>query len=235
MWSLYARRNKIPETQDLFFYSLENLKSIQRKKAICQDAVFYAILYGDYDYALKILDVSRQTYFWYVLFANIYITKIHSKFIPTIREPKSYVKFLESKNPMDIAIYKEFKHVVVYSLESNYYIFGTPDSPVNAVLDFRKSYHTKNIDFSKSKEIITNRKKTHQTCYEVKVIVQFLYLLNQKERALSYLKEINEPSTKIDAIVELAWLALANGNIEDAKNFLKMISPWEKLKIYLQL
>lgn len=235
MWSLYSRRNNILEKKDLFFSSLANLKSLQRKKAICQDAVFYAILYGDYDYALKILDVSRQTYFWYVLFAYVYITKPHNVFIPTVRETKSYVKFLENQKPMELSMYKEFKNVVVYSLEFNYYIFGVPDSVVNALLDFKKSYYTKNIDFLKSKDLIADKKQTHQTKYETKVVVLFLYLLNQKQQALLYLEKINNPSTKIETIVELAWLALVIGNSTDAKEFLDLVSPLEKFKLYLLL
>ncbi len=216
------------------FDRLDAVKNPYRKAAAADELVWAAVFANDFDAALSMMNYSRKTYEWFVLFTYLYYESPTKSFFRSayhIKRNEYYFKLASRLSDKQVwGMVCSMPYALIGGLYKS-----SAETAILAFDDYRQYLKTGVPDFSKSLARYEKDYKPRRTFQSAKTLAGFLYLAGQKQKALEVWNTINDPAAKIQAAALLVNLASVKGNAEDAKTFFAKLSIINKIRIYLFL
>lgn len=216
------------------FDRLDSIKNPYRKAAVADELVWAAVFANDFDAALSMMNYSRKTYEWFVLFTYLYYKSPSKSFFRLAYHIKRNEYYFKLPSRLSDKQVWGMVCSMPYALIGGLYK-SSAETAVLAFDDYRQYLKTGVLDFSKSLARYENDYKPRRTFQSAKVLVGFLYLAGQKQKALEVWETINDPTAKIQAAALLVNLASVENDAEWVGVFFAKLSAANKIRIYLFL
>ena len=217
--------------------SLRLLKSIHapyKRAELADRLVDIALIVGDFDAALSVMNYSRKNFEWFVVFTYAYFSSPKKLFFKYDRIIKDNIPYYKKEGRLNDESVWNMICLMLCRLEGGL-AYKHEGISVLAFDDYKHFVLTGNSDFSRSMSEYRRFYKAKRTSLAGKILAGFLFLSGQKSEAFEIYNSIDNSEVKIQTAIMLINLACYKKDFESSKFYADKLSILGKMKIRLFL